>query len=688
VRLAITAITVIAVLFTATCGGHVRDGAQVSALTPADTSSIKTTSAIPASERLVVLDAGIALSAGGYTLSWKYANPGDYGQDGKASVEDVTPIAQHFGEAVSPDNEWIKVNGTGVIGVSEITPIAMNWASEVTGYRIDGAPSANGPWNEVASLTLDNGDDTNGRLAFSDEIAVGYTYYRIATLTPDGDAAYSDILIAPSDEPAIYSVTPTSGYQHEECTFTVTSSGQEPLTYAWDFGGGTTPNTSSDISPTVTFSDAGEYSASLTISNSYGPTTFPFTITISARDMWVHTWGGSSHEQAIDVCTDDDGNIYVLGKTRSFGAGEQDSLVLKYAADGSLLWARTWGGSSLEYPCRIFVQSDGMVITGGYTKSFGVDMDDVYILKYDSSGILLLQKTWGTTGYERTGDMAVDDTGNMYFVGSYFPTGGVPDMMALKLTADGTAQWAKAWGGGGLDDALCVSVDAESNVYVAGSPDCDSPNYNVVLHKFDENGQLLWAKSWGGAGIDSPSRILPGKSGDVVVTGSTNSFGAGNFDVFLLKWDQAGGILNAMTWGTSAADTATGLFINESGNFSITSQTKGLSSSWQGVLINVSDDLELTTSRCLDSESTIAGICGNEFGDVLLVGYAFSGDWAWGVAPGTTNYINVETVDYLVTPIDIDGIAQEVEGTSDSPMGTQDIGGGGTDALVIKNYPR
>jgi PKD repeat protein len=692
VRRAITAIAVIAVLFTATCGGHVRNAARDTALTPPSPVALpsKTASVIPSAERLVARDAGIALSAEGYTLSWKYENPGDYSQDGKACVEDVTPIAQHFGEEISPENEWIRVNegSTETIGVSEITPIAMNWASEVTGYRIDGAPSINGPWNEVASITLSDGDDTNGRLAFSSEIAPGFIYYRIVTLAPDGDAAFTEPLVAPSNEPIIYGVSPISGYQHEEYTITATASGQEPLTYAWDFGGGGTPNTSSEASPTVTLADAGEYSATLTISNSYGPTIFPFTLTVSARDMWVHTWGGDSFDDAVDICTDDDGNIYVVGRTKSYGAGDEDALILKYAPDGTLRWARTWGGIGFDFPVGIEVLSDGNLVVGGNTSSFGPGLDDIYILTIDSTGELLTQNAWGTDGYEVASGLALDDGDNVYFAGYHAPTGGVPLMFTAKLTSGGSTVWAKAWGASGDARARCVAVDEMGNSYIAGIPDTNSSDYDSALLKFSSDGQLLWAKSWGGTGLEAANGISVDASNRIFLAGGTNSFGAGVMDVLLMEWNADGELLFAKTWGTNAANGANDLFVSASGVVYVVGGSDSYNSEWQGVVLMYDASGTLLQSSAIEGESIINALSIDSDSNLITVGFANESNLAWGNITGAVSDASAEVVDYIVSTIDIDGITLDVEGIESLPQGTVDTGGGQSEALIIKNFPR
>jgi uncharacterized delta-60 repeat protein len=689
VRRVFSIMLVLAVLlFIAGCGGNRRTEARHSVFTPADTSLPKAASIIPPEQRLVAREPSIVMSGGGYMLSWKYENPGDYAQEGKVGVEDITPIAQHFNETASPVNEWIDGSGEGVIGVADITPIAMNWASEVTGYRIDGADASAGPWNEVASLTLDGGDASGGRLAFAWEFAPGHIYYRIVTLTPSGDAAFSDTLIAPSNEPIIYGVTPTSGYQHEEYTFSATASGQAPLTYAWDFGGGASPNTSSDISPTVTLADAGEYSATLTISNAYGPTTFPFTLTVTARDMWVHTWGGASYEDTRDVAVDGDGNIYVLGQTESFGAGKQDSLVLKYSPAGSLLWAKTWGGIKNEYPRSIQLLPDENIAVGGYMQSYGAGMDDIYILKYDSNGVLLSQKTWGTTGYERAEDMAVDAEGALYFVGSYFPTGGKPDFMAIKLSSEGIAEWAKTWGGGGLDVAKCVAIDIQGNVLVAGNPDSDALSYDAVLLDITTSGNLQWAKSWGGDGINIVDSIATDASNRIYLAGSTDSFGAGDKDIFLQEWSPTGEIVRTTLWGTGATEGQAFLVCGESGRLCLACYTEAYDFPRQGVLLEYGTLGELLICITVKAESSFRGITEDEHGNIFMVGHSANNSWTWENATEVVSNPNIQTNEYTAIMKDIAGITNDVEGITESPFGVEDIGGGLTDALVIENFPR
>jgi len=82
------------------------------------------------------------------------------------------------------------------------------------------------------------------------------------------------------EPPDITDAQPQSGVEGAEVTFGATVTGTEPFTYAWDFGGGATPNTSTEASPTVTLGSAGTYDASLTVTNDYGEDSFPFTLVV------------------------------------------------------------------------------------------------------------------------------------------------------------------------------------------------------------------------------------------------------------------------------------------------------------------------------------------------------------------------------------------------------------------------
>ena len=105
----------------------------------------------------------------------------------------------------------------------------------------------------------------------------------------DDGSLYAFAEIPVEDPPSIEWVSPVSGVNGEEVSFNAEVQGTTPFTYAWDFGGGAEPNTSSEASPTVVLGSIGEYDASLTVTNEFGADTFDFTLIIT-EERPIITW--------------------------------------------------------------------------------------------------------------------------------------------------------------------------------------------------------------------------------------------------------------------------------------------------------------------------------------------------------------------------------------------------------------
>jgi hypothetical protein len=94
-----------------------------------------------------------------------------------------------------------------------------------------------------------------------------------------------------------------------------------------------------------------------------------------------------------------DGNVYVVGYTKSYSVtmGVPGAFLLKYDETGNLIFQRTWGGTRGDFAYGVAVDLTENVYVTGYTYSFGPNIlgSSFFILKYDSSGELIVQKTYG-----------------------------------------------------------------------------------------------------------------------------------------------------------------------------------------------------------------------------------------------------------------------------------------------------
>ena len=223
-----------------------------------------------------------------YSISWHYRNLGDYDQGGAVGIADITPIAMHFGETYEPtDPNCVAavVDGSGnlVVDISDITPLAINFGVDCAEYLIEQSDNMESGWEEVARVEL--GDATGeGRLEFvySGYVpSAGMQYLRVTPFDAEGAPGIaSEPVEIPGGAPVISGVSPEIGLVAEDVQFIVDVAGSLPFTFAWDFGGGAMPNTSNLAEPEVTLGAEGDYMASLTVTNSLGNETYPFTLRV------------------------------------------------------------------------------------------------------------------------------------------------------------------------------------------------------------------------------------------------------------------------------------------------------------------------------------------------------------------------------------------------------------------------
>lgn len=224
---------------------------------------------------------------GNYTLNWYYRNWGDYDQNGKVAIADITPLAVHFGQSYDVEAEpqcllaAVDGDGNGTIGIADVTPIAVNFGVTCSGYRVESSNSelSGYVYSDFAELDAAAGE---GRLQLQHALGTpAHLYYRVA---PVDDASQpgvaSDPVLIPGDPPEVLSVEPLEGLEDESVQFSATVESAVPVAYSWSFGGGASPDSTTTESPTVTLGVPGEYGASLTVTSVYGADTYEFTLTV------------------------------------------------------------------------------------------------------------------------------------------------------------------------------------------------------------------------------------------------------------------------------------------------------------------------------------------------------------------------------------------------------------------------
>jgi len=158
--------------------------------------------------------------------------------------------------------------------------------------------------------------------------------------------------------------------------------------------------------------------------------------------------------------------------------------------------------------------------------------------------VVKFAKTYGGTYYDRAYSVRQTSDGGYIVAGwTWSFGGGGPDFFLIKTDASGNVQWAKTYGGTGDDRAYSVQQTSDGGYIVAGyTYSLGAGGRDFFLVKTDANGNLQWAKTYGGTGIDSTISVQQTSDGGYIVAGWTDSFGAGNWDILLIKTDVNGNI--------------------------------------------------------------------------------------------------------------------------------------------------
>jgi hypothetical protein len=221
-----------------------------------------------------------------------------------------------------------------------------------------------------------------------------------------------------------------------------------------------------------------------------GPNPYEFYLVrtdASGDTVWTRTYGddGTGNERANSVIQTADSAFVMAGYTDSYGAGSWDFYLVKIAASGDTLWTSTYGGSSGEEAFSIQETSDGGFIIAGYTDSFGAGGQDFYVVKTDDEGDVLWERTYGGANHDYAKSVKQTPDGGFIVVGS-------------------TASF-----GAGFTDVYCVRIDA--------------------------SGDTLWTRAYGGNDDERAYSVALTSDGGYIVGGHTSTFGAGDYDVWLLR---------------------------------------------------------------------------------------------------------------------------------------------------------
>ncbi len=262
--------------------------------------------------------------------------------------------------------------------------------------------------------------------------------------------------------------------------------------------------------------------------------------------LWFKTYGNTQYDEFQDVDTTSDGGFIAVGHTwTNDWAG--NVYVVRTDGNGTVIWSKEFGGATglSDKGYSIRETSDGGFIVCGTTATYGSGSDDVYVLKITSAGALSWSAVIGTAGANEAGREVQQTSDGGYIVAGYTDGSGTSfyDVYLIKLNSAGTVQWKKTYGGSSYDFAYTVQQTTDGGFVLGATTNSfGAGNWDAYLIKTDASGTLQWSKTYGMSGEDRVQCARQTSDGGYILCGRSSSFGAGNFDATLHKTDANGNL--------------------------------------------------------------------------------------------------------------------------------------------------
>lgn len=285
--------------------------------------------------------------------------------------------------------------------------------------------------------------------------------------------------------------------------------------------------------------------------------------------LWVKGGGSGNSYSIVGMCNDNQGNVYISGSfassnlklgnytlTNDYPYTYGKIFLAKYNSDGNVLWAIA---PTTNFSCGMYglcVDNSGNIYTTGHFQDVEIKFgsvtvtnaaptqQDVFLVKFDSSGKALWGKNFGGSWHDVGRSVAIGADGNVlltgvykstvFNIGSFKLTNGNQDannVFLSKITPEGQVLWANGIGNNGEEFCKSVVADSLGNSFICGS--FKSPNISLgniqlqnntnstksFLVKYNSQGNALWAKTSAAEGVDDFAMVAVDKLGDAYVCG-------------------------------------------------------------------------------------------------------------------------------------------------------------------------
>ena len=408
--------------------------------------------------------------------------------------------------------------------------------------------------------------------------------------------------------------------------------------------------------------------------------------------LWTKTYGGTASDVGFSVQQTSEGGYIIVGETFSFGSGAWDVYLIKTDSFGDTRWTRTYGGNDVDVGFSVQQTSEGGYIIAGYTSSFGITRDDVYLLKINPFGDTLWTKAYGGTLNDGGYSVQEISGGGFIIVGFTYSYGaGSYDVYLIKTDSLGDTTWTRTYGGTSGDHGSSIQETSDKGFIIAGfTQSFGAGGLDVYLIKADSFGNTLWTKTYGGIEWDEGRSVHKMSDEGFIIIGYTDSFGTGG-DVYLIKTDSLGETLWTRTFGGTNFDEGLSVQETSDGEYILAGWTQSFGAGGSDAYLiktdSFGDTLWTKTFGGTDNDFS-SSVQETSDGGYVIVGWTFS----FGAGSADVHLIKTDSIGDTLWTKTYGGIDGDVgwSGQQTSDGGfivtgvTGSFGSGGGDVYLVK----
>lgn len=268
-----------------------------------------------------------------------------------------------------------------------------------------------------------------------------------------------------------------------------------------------------------------------------------------AQTTFFKTYGKVPQDYAYGMNKTFDGGYILTGTSNGYG-GSNYLYLVRTDSNGDTLWMRGYVTNNTTYGYSVVQCADSGFALCGNTGFAKVDKNGKMLWNYLYTGTAFYS-------LRETPDKGFIVTGNFGQTGS---SNGM-DVFLLKTDSNGVKQWSRKFGGPADEFGTCVRETADGNYLVAGSTNSfGAGSWDVYVIKANPSGDTLWTRTYGSTGSDGGSltvrqTIEQTFDGGYIIGGYSAGFStAGSNDAYVIKTDSAGNVSWSRMYGGFASD--------------------------------------------------------------------------------------------------------------------------------------